>query len=61
MSNQYLYRCKKCDFRVYTDDDGCECTMSGMAFLYKTESILSGVQFPNNTTKTSYYIYYLTY
>lgn len=34
MSNQYLYRCKECDFSLYTDDSGCECTFSGISYLY---------------------------
>lgn len=34
MSNQYLYRCEKCNHTLYTDHDGCECTWNGIAFLY---------------------------
>lgn len=34
MSDQYLYRCERCDSTVLTDDNGCECTMGGIAYLY---------------------------
>ncbi len=34
MSNQNLYRCKRCNNSVYTDEHGCECTSSSISYLY---------------------------
>lgn len=34
MSDQYFYRCEKCNHIVVTDEDGCECTMRGISYLY---------------------------